>query len=87
MSTRLEAATVADHTLVTPEPANLPGHTSADVPTPRKRSLGERISRTIWDRDDKPPVERKFVRRLDLGLMPMIMLGYYIKYLSQANVA
>ncbi|WVQ94995.1 hypothetical protein IAU59_002087 [Kwoniella sp. CBS 9459] len=51
-----------------------------------KRSVWGKIRRFIWD-DIDDPVERAFVRRLDMGLMSIAMLGYFVKYLSQANVA
>ncbi|KIY50074.1 MFS general substrate transporter [Fistulina hepatica ATCC 64428] len=50
-------------------------------------SIGARISRVVWDRDDKSEEERRFVRRLDLGLMTIACLGYFVKYLDQSNVA
>ncbi|KAL0579293.1 hypothetical protein V5O48_002691 [Marasmius crinis-equi] len=59
---------------------------TTDETTPRKRSIGSRISRIVWDRDDKSEEERKFVRRLDLGLMTIACLGYFIKYLDQSNI-
>ena len=49
------------------------------VEQPVKRSLGSRISRIVWDRDDKPEHERKFVRYLDLHLFVIACLGYFIK--------
>ncbi|KAF5362946.1 hypothetical protein D9758_007078 [Tetrapyrgos nigripes] len=49
-------------------------------------SWGRRISQVVWDRDDKSEEERKYVQRLDLGLMTIACLGYFIKYLDQANV-
>ncbi|EIM80384.1 MFS general substrate transporter [Stereum hirsutum FP-91666 SS1] len=54
---------------------------------PEKRSLGSRISRIVWDRDEKPEHERKFVQWLDLHLFVIACLGYFIKYLDQANIA
>ncbi|KAE9403972.1 MFS general substrate transporter [Gymnopus androsaceus JB14] len=53
----------------------------------QSRSIGSRISRIIWDRDDKPEPERKFVQRLDWGLMTVACLGYFVKYLDQANIS
>ncbi|KAF9064790.1 MFS general substrate transporter [Rhodocollybia butyracea] len=50
-------------------------------------SWGSRISRVIWDRDDKSEEERKFVRRLDWGLMTIACLQYFVKYLDQSNVS
>ncbi|KAK6909234.1 hypothetical protein L486_01112 [Kwoniella mangroviensis CBS 10435] len=51
-----------------------------------KRTLWGKIRRIIWD-DIQDPEERAFVRRLDCGLMTIAMLGYFVKYLSQANIA
>ncbi|WWD03828.1 hypothetical protein V865_001884 [Kwoniella europaea PYCC6329] len=51
-----------------------------------QRNLWGKIRRIIWD-DIQDPEERAFVRRLDCGLMTIAMLGYFVKYLSQANIA
>ncbi|KAK7032285.1 hypothetical protein VNI00_013244 [Paramarasmius palmivorus] len=60
---------------------------SEHVDKPVKRSLANKISRFVWDRDDKSEEERKFVRRLDMGLMTIACLGYFIKYLDQTNIS
>lgn len=66
----------------------LPIEEKANAGAPQaKQSLATRISRVVWGREKKSDEERKFVRRLDCGLMPIIMASYYVKYLSQANVA
>ncbi|WVR09657.1 hypothetical protein IAU60_006732 [Kwoniella sp. DSM 27419] len=62
-------------------------HQLAEAPVPpRKRSLASKLRRIVWD-DIEDPVERAFVRRLDIGLMSIAMLGYFVKYLSQANIS
>lgn len=51
-----------------------------------KRSLGSRISRIVWDRDEKPEHERKFVQWLDLHLFVIACLGYFIKYVRRCFI-
>ncbi|KAF2846234.1 major facilitator superfamily transporter [Plenodomus tracheiphilus IPT5] len=42
----------------------------------------------IWDYDPgRTPTERKFVRKLDIYLITMLSLGYFIKNLDQTNIA
>jgi len=40
----------------------------------------------IWDSFDKSPEERKFLFKLDSALLTIASLGYFIKYLDQANI-
>ncbi|KAI9691083.1 MAG: hypothetical protein M1822_008703 [Bathelium mastoideum] len=40
----------------------------------------------IWDSLDKTPEERKFLFKLDSALVTFACLGYFIKYLDQANI-
>lgn len=40
----------------------------------------------IWDTLDKSPEERKFLFKLDAAILTFASLGYFIKYLDQANV-
>ncbi|KAK7909199.1 major facilitator superfamily transporter, partial [Apiospora marii] len=40
----------------------------------------------IWDTFDKSPEERRFLFKLDLALMTLASLGYFIKYLDQASL-
>lgn len=40
----------------------------------------------IWDSLDKSPQERKFLFKLDLAVLTFASLGYFIKYLDQANI-
>lgn len=40
----------------------------------------------IWDTFDKSPEERRFMFKLDLALMTLASLGYFIKYLDQVNI-
>lgn len=50
----------------------------------------ERTSRKwksyLWDTFDKSPEERKFLFKLDTALLTFASLGYFIKYLDQANI-
>lgn len=40
----------------------------------------------VWDTFDKSPEERRFLFKLDLALMTLASLGYFIKYLDQASL-
>lgn len=40
----------------------------------------------LWDNEVKSDEERRFVNRLDWGLMTCLCVSYFIKYLDQANV-
>ena len=40
----------------------------------------------IWDTLDKSPEERKFLFKLDAALLTFASLGYFVKYLDQANI-
>ncbi|MCJ1308190.1 hypothetical protein MMC25_001842 [Agyrium rufum] len=40
----------------------------------------------LWDTFDKSPEERRFLTKLDAALLTFASLGYFIKYLDQANV-
>lgn len=40
----------------------------------------------IWDTFDKSPEERKFLSKLDAALLTFASLGYFVKYLDQANI-
>ncbi|KAF8852076.1 MFS general substrate transporter [Acephala macrosclerotiorum] len=41
----------------------------------------------IWDTFDKSPEERRFLFKLDAALLTFASLGYFIKYLDQANIS
>lgn len=41
----------------------------------------------IWDTFDKSPEERRFMFKLDLALMTLASLGYFIKYLDQVGLS
>jgi hypothetical protein len=68
----------------------------------KSRGIGNKILRIIWDNDDKTDEERRFVHKLDSVLMTIVslsssvsqfdadvkaILGYFVKYLSQANIS
>lgn len=40
----------------------------------------------LWDTLDKSPQERRFLFKLDAVLLTFASLGYFIKYLDQANI-
>ncbi|KAL2838973.1 major facilitator superfamily domain-containing protein [Aspergillus pseudoustus] len=42
--------------------------------------------RYLWDSFDKSPEERRFILKLDLGLLLAACLGFFIKYLDQSNL-
>ncbi len=52
----------------------------------RRSKLGFKIKRFLWDSVDKSPEERRFLAKLDFFLLSSSMLGYFIKYLNQANI-
>lgn len=41
----------------------------------------------VWDTFDKSPEERRFMFKLDLALMTLASLGYFIKYLDQVGLS
>jgi ACS family pantothenate transporter-like MFS transporter len=41
----------------------------------------------LWDTFDKSPEERKFLFKLDVALMTLASLGYFIKYLDQVGLS
>ncbi|PIA93274.1 Pantothenate transporter FEN2 [Cercospora beticola] len=47
--------------------------------------LWRRVLSFVWDSADGEEEYRRYVRRLDLGLFPIVCLGYFIKYLDQTN--
>ncbi|KAK7217138.1 hypothetical protein V2G26_005141 [Clonostachys chloroleuca] len=40
----------------------------------------------LWDTFDKSPEERRFLFKLDVALMTLASLGYFMKYLDQVNI-
>ncbi|KAJ9615935.1 hypothetical protein H2204_014255 [Knufia peltigerae] len=40
----------------------------------------------VWDTFDKPAEERKFLFKLDAGILTFTCLGYFIRFLDQANI-
>ena len=40
----------------------------------------------VWDTFDKEPEERKLLTKLDAAVLTFASLGYFIKYLDQANI-
>lgn len=60
---------------------------AAPAPTTQpKRSLGARISRVLWDRDDKSDEERRFVFKLDCYLLSIAMAQYFVGPLTCRHV-
>ncbi|ETW83499.1 major facilitator superfamily [Heterobasidion irregulare TC 32-1] len=54
--------------------------------TPRSPTKARSWSSYIWDSWDKSPEERKFLRRLDAGLITYAALSYFSKNLDQQNI-
>ncbi|EGV61898.1 MFS general substrate transporter [Yamadazyma tenuis ATCC 10573] len=52
----------------------------------RKKTIGYKILKFVWDGTDKHPKERKYLAKLDFFLVSSSMLGYFIKNLNQNNV-
>lgn len=50
------------------------------------REIPKKWTGYIWDTLDKSPEERKFLFKLDAAILTFASLGYFIKYLDQANV-
>jgi ACS family pantothenate transporter-like MFS transporter len=50
------------------------------------REIPKKWTGYIWDTFDKSPEERKFLFKLDFAILSFASLGYFIKYLDQANV-
>ncbi|KAM0800804.1 putative MFS transporter Liz1/Seo1 [Usnea florida] len=61
-----------------------------DTPDKAEVVIQENIRRKwqsyVWDTLDKSPEERRFLFKLDFALLTFASLGYFIKYLDQANV-
>lgn len=53
----------------------------------RRQTLRFKIKQFFWDGADKHPTEQKYLAKLDFFLLSSSMLGYFIKYLNQTNVA
>lgn len=53
----------------------------------RRQKLGFKIKQFFWDGADKHPLEQKYLAKLDFFLLSSSMMGYFIKYLNQTNVA
>lgn len=53
----------------------------------RRQTLGFKIRQFFWDGTDKHPIEQKYLFKLDFFLLSSSMMGYFIKYLNQNNVA
>ncbi|MCJ1419397.1 hypothetical protein MMC32_005752 [Xylographa parallela] len=51
-----------------------------------EQSVKRKWQSYIWDSLDKSPEERRFLFKLDSALITFACLGYFIKYLDQANV-
>lgn len=47
---------------------------------PRPRGLLHKIQAFVWDDPDKPPAEKKFLRKLDFFLLTYTCLGYFVGY-------
>lgn len=64
---------------------HLPPQDKAEVIIPKDVSR-KKWQSYIWDSFDKSPEERKFLFKLDAALLTFASLGYFIKYLDQANI-
>ena len=64
------------------DPASLEERAEATV----QKNVKKTWRSVIWDSLDKSPEERKFLFKLDSALITFACLGYFIKYLDQANI-
>ena len=62
--------------------------TAQNAPSPKKKvSLGKRILGILWDSlDDKPPEERRLVRRLDSFYLIWACFYYFVMYLDSSQL-
>ncbi|KAI4159489.1 MAG: hypothetical protein LQ342_006568 [Letrouitia transgressa] len=51
-----------------------------------QKDVKRRWQSYMWDTFDKSPQERRFLAKLDAALLSFASLGYFIKYLDQANL-
>ena len=84
---------------ISTEPDEKSAHAQVVSPTPSEKDTGDVIQPAaavlekpkrswksyVWDTFDKSPEERKFMFKLDLALMTLASLGYFIKYLDQVR--
>ncbi|KAH7383982.1 major facilitator superfamily transporter [Pyrenochaeta sp. MPI-SDFR-AT-0127] len=69
--------------------------TGVSSPSPSNTSLSSEPAKKkvpwwayIWDYEpDRTPEERKFIQKLDIYLITMLSLGYFIKNLDQTNIS
>ncbi|KAI4602941.1 hypothetical protein KJ359_008162 [Pestalotiopsis sp. 9143b] len=63
-------------------------HRDGGIPRTAPTKTPASWSSYLWDRDpDRTPEERAFLRKLDVYLITMLSLGYFIKNLDQGNVS
>ncbi|KAF2448077.1 pantothenate transporter liz1 [Karstenula rhodostoma CBS 690.94] len=72
-----------------PRPIDVREGTSEDVRPSQELSVWKRFLMHLWDADQhlKSLEERKLVRKLDFGILICATLGWWMKYIDQANIA
>ncbi|KAL7412555.1 pantothenate transporter liz1 [Mrakia frigida] len=60
-----------------------------DIPAPSKLTPWQTFLAYIWDTDQhlKSPFERHLLRKLDLGILSVCCLGFFMRYLDASNLA
>ncbi|KAJ6630337.1 MFS general substrate transporter [Mycena sp. CBHHK59/15] len=61
----------------------------APPPAPQNVSFEKKMLYYMWDSDQhvKSPEERRLLRKLDFGILLVASLGWFMKYVDQANLA
>ncbi|KAH8898963.1 pantothenate transporter liz1 [Thozetella sp. PMI_491] len=64
------------------------GMGTAQQEAPQRLSFGKKLLYHLWDSDQhlKSPQERALVRKLDFGILICATLGWWMKYIDQANL-
>lgn len=59
----------------------------APPPPPQNVSFGRKLLYYMWDSDQhlKSPEERHLLRKLDLGILVVASLGWFMKYVDQVG--
>ncbi|KAJ7647854.1 MFS general substrate transporter [Roridomyces roridus] len=66
-----------------------PADHAAPPPPPQNVGFGKKLLYHLWDSDQhlKSPEERRLVRKLDFGILIVASLGWFMKYVDQANLS
>ncbi|KII86299.1 hypothetical protein PLICRDRAFT_43891 [Plicaturopsis crispa FD-325 SS-3] len=72
-----------------PSPLNTAGKTVPAKVSRQTNTFTQKLLSYIWDSDShlKSPFEKKLLRKLDFGILVVSCLGFFMRYLDQANLA